>query len=183
MNAKKLISFILLILLLPVFLPDVQAAPLVTEEAKSRRAGIFSVSADDFGFVPSEEHPHIWSVVMETAPPETLITFTAALGGNANIYFGSGGKITGAGTDPGVMAVNDELFAEAERARKNFRPAPRGILYPYAGEVKFYLFTFESGILAAEADERVLQDGGHPLSPLYLAAQDVISEIRKVVES
>lgn len=159
-----------------------EAVPAVAEEARSRRLRIFSATADLFGFESSPEHPYIWSIVMETGHPLLLTTFVAALGGNANIYLGNGRKITGTGTNPEVLAATERLFEQAEKLRDLFEPTPKEILYPYDGEVRFYLFTFSSGILLATAEEVDMKDGDHPLSPIYLAAQDVITKMRGVVE-
>lgn len=52
---------------------------------------------------------------------------------------------------------------------------------PGEGETQFIAVTAD-GTRAARAPEEVLGNGGHELSPLFYAAQDVITQIRLLDE-
>lgn len=151
----------------------------MTDQAKARRDKLFKLTAKTVNAAPIEELPHVWGVIMETAHPETVITVYVSPG-NANIYFGAGGKNTGAGKKENVKKAEGKLLLTGENVRNQFKPA-KDFPLPKIGQARFYLFTY-SGILTAEANEKKLQERKHPLWPLYVAVDDVITEIRIVTK-
>jgi hypothetical protein len=118
----------------------------------------------------------ILALLMETGYPEAVATLVGVVDGTSSLYFSNGGGIIGAGTHTAVAEANTrwlergltflpELPAMAE-------PSPPG-----EGITQFVAVTPE-GLRGAIAPEDELGNGRHPLSRLFYAAQDVITEIR-----
>jgi len=53
--------------------------------------------------------------------------------------------------------------------------------YPTSGRVYFYLLTYE-GVRLCVGDEAEIERGSDPTRPLFSAAQDVLTELRSIVE-
>ena len=69
------------------------------------------------------------------------------------------------------------LFTQAEAFLAEFSPASSEHP-PDEGRVRIYLRTFD-GTMVVEADDEDLGDNNHLISPLFLAAHDVIAALCK----
>ncbi|HEY0444244.1 MAG TPA: hypothetical protein VGC90_08485, partial [Candidatus Limnocylindrales bacterium] len=85
-----------------------------------------------------------------------------------------------AGERPAVRAAAKRFLRAASDAASSMTAATEFPL-PEAGHVRFHVRTPE-GDVTADAPEDALRGRRHPLSPLYLAGQDVITEIRVASE-
>ena len=120
----------------------------------------------------------ILALLMETAYPEAVATLVAAVDGSTSLYFSNGGGIIGAG-EHGVVAQTNrrwldtgaEFLSELEPVTD---PAP-----PSEGMTQFVAVTPE-GLRAKTAPEEQLGENQHPLSPLFHAGHEVITQIRLV---
>jgi hypothetical protein len=120
----------------------------------------------------------ILALLMETRYPEAVATLVGAVDGTSSLYFSNGGGIVGAGAHAAVAEANRRWLETG----LTFLPelsAVDGPALPDEGMTQFVAVTPEGlrGALAAEDD---LGEGGHALSPLFYAAQDVITQIRLV---
>jgi len=113
---------------------------------------------------------------METGYPEAVVSLLALSDGTASLYFSNGGGIIGAGQHerPAVAARSLVAFAA-----HNLGHLAEAVEYPLPlpGHTSFYVLT-SNGVLTADAPERDCGENRHVLSPLFYAAQELITEIR-----
>jgi hypothetical protein len=103
-------------------------------------------------------------------------TFVAIADGSVSMYTSSGGGVIGAGEHAAVRAAADRFRAVAAGVRAELQRTTEFPL-PDQGDVRFQLRT-EDGGYTGVAPEAALRSGRHPLSELYAAGQDLITEIR-----
>ena len=122
----------------------------------------------------------VFGVVMETGYPEAIVTLVSFADGTASLYFGNGGGVVGSGQHAGPAAASRSLVLLAARSKQGLVAATSTPL-PRVG-CTHYVLT-QRGAVTTEAKEEDLGEHRHALSPLFYAAQDVITEIRKVEEA
>ncbi|HTU68344.1 MAG TPA: hypothetical protein VMF52_20545 [Steroidobacteraceae bacterium] len=140
------------------------------------REQAFATTAKGVGAVDS-----VYGFLMETGYPEAVVTLVAMADGSASLYFSNGGGIIGAGEHEGPAVAARTLIAFAAHNIEKLAPAKSTPL-PTPDRTRFYVLTAR-GILTAEASEDDLGEDRHVLSPLFYAAQELISEMRQVDES
>ena len=147
---------------------------------KELRDRVFALSPGEIGVSPSEEFPNAWGVVMELGYPQATVTLLALAEGTTSLYFSTGGGVIGSGKHETVRKAS-KAFIAAAGAYHGKLPAVTSFPCPDAGRVRFYILTF-SGVLSSEADEKILAMGKHEMSPLYMAGQDVLTQMRLASE-
>jgi hypothetical protein len=143
------------------------------------RLQLLQGSAAKFGI---EQPGKVWGVAtdMGMAEPGSVATVTALADGSASLYTtGSFGILGGQGHE-NVRAAAQQLCRVAERCVDQTTPVS-AFPYPGPNRVCFYLLTPE-GVRSAEADGEAVVSGAHPLSALFIASNDVLTELRKVAE-
>jgi hypothetical protein len=114
--------------------------------------------------------------MMEIGLPSATATFVAIADGTVSMYTSTGGGVIGAGQHAAVRAAADRFRAVAAEASGRLEPTtefPR----PAPGNVRFQLRTADGGYTGV-APEAALVAGRQPLSELYAAGQDMVTEIR-----
>ena len=144
------------------------------------RSKVLAASPRDLGLTPTQEHPRVWGILMETGSPDGAVTLVAVLDGSASLYFSNGSGIIGAGEHAPVRRAAFKFISTAEAYVEDFSRTTEYPL-PETSRVKFYLLTY-SGIFTGDFEENLLGEGGHKLSTLFYAGHDVITEIRKKTE-
>ncbi len=150
--------------------------PEPTPPTSELRAKAFSVKPSDLGLKEAETGK-VWGFIMETGYPETLFSLVVFGEGTTSIYFGNGGGIIGAGEHASVRSAGTELLKVANQNLAQLKPVQAPKL-PHVGEVTFY-FRTHSGLFAATAQEELLGEGKHHLSPLFYLAHNVITAVRE----
>jgi len=128
---------------------------------------------------PVVEGGRALGVLMDLGHDTAVVTIVGLADGTASMYISNGGGMIGLGESPSVAATAKRWVAVAEEAPLGEREADT---LPPDGVVRFNVLT-TGPVLVGEAAEQVLAGGGHPLSPLYAAGQDLITEIRLVDEA
>ena len=109
-------------------------------------------------------------------------TIVAIADGTVSMYVSKGGGVIGAGGHDAVWSTAVRLLETAGGAV----PIPRIVDDPPtispAGRVRITVRKLFDGMLSDEVAEDALQRGRHVLSPLYAAAQDVLTEVRLSTE-
>ena len=118
--------------------------------------------------------------LMEMALAGGTASLVAVADGTVSLYISTGGGTIGAGGRPAVRAAAKRFLQAAADAASSMAVATEFPL-PDAGHVRFHVRTPE-GDMTADAAEDALRARRHPLSPLYMAGQDVITEIRVASE-
>src|SRR5438067_1523541 len=121
-----------------------------------------------------------YGVLMETGYPNGVATLAAFAGGDASLYFSTGGGIIGGiGHEP-VRAATTQLVAVSRPFVADMEKTTAFPL-PDAGRVRFYVLTLD-GMFTAEAVDRDLGEERHTLSPLFFAAHEVITQLRLITQ-
>jgi hypothetical protein len=114
--------------------------------------------------------------VMEFVVSDTVATILATADGAVSMYLSNGGGVIGAGEHAAVRPAADHFRNVAADSRGLLQRAEEFPL-PETGQVKFHVRTAD-GNYSGGAEEAALRAGRHPLSPLYGAGQDLLTEIR-----
>lgn len=129
--------------------------------------------------VPEPDEPSV--VIMDAYVGEAVVSVMSSAGGDASLYYSTGGAMIGGQGHANVRAAAIAFAEEAGRQQKEMQPVT-AFPYPAAGMVRFYLRT-RASVLVAEAAESELEKGTHPLSPLYTKGWEVVNQFRKVSEA
>jgi len=119
-----------------------------------------------------------WGVVMDMAYNNAVVTVCGFADGSASIYFSTGGGFIGGGRHESVRRAAQVLVYRAGEAVSQMVAAAECPL-PEVDHVAFYVRT-DAGILMASAYGPDLAEREHPLTPLFAAAQDVITQYRLI---
>ena len=113
---------------------------------------------------------------MELAVDGAAATVLAVADGTVSLYLSTGGGILGAGQHAAVRAEGRRFREVVADSRASLVPTAEFPL-PGPGEVRFHALLGDDRATAV-APEAALRAGRHPLSPLYAAGQDLLTEIR-----
>jgi hypothetical protein len=147
------------------------------EVSAALRARLLNGSPVEFSVHPDST---IWGVLMETGYPEAAATLVSLVDGTASIYFSTGGGVIGGGQHEDIAAAARRVVS-LSKSHLAAMAATTQYPLPKPGRVKFYILTTK-GVLTVEEAEETLGAGNHSLSPLFYAAQDVISGLREISE-
>jgi len=152
------------------------------EAAMSRqlRESALRVTAADLKLEASGARPHVWGVLMELAYPQAVASLVAFADGSTSLYISSGGGVIGAGEHKPVRDEAEKFLMTVQEHIGEFAPTDETPL-PDTGRVRFYVRTF-AATLTAEADEKLLGNRLHKLSPVYMAGHAVITQMRLISE-
>jgi hypothetical protein len=134
----------------------------------------------DLGFGPDKVFPVVYGLVVDWHIGELVATIAAMRDGSASLYTTSTFGVIGG---IGYKSVRDAAqrcvilannYAEETSIVTDFP-------YPNPGEVNFYLLTY-NGVLFHTADEAEIKQGQGKHTPLFMAAQNVLAELRLVTE-
>lgn len=142
------------------------------------RSDILSAPAGRFGLSTTAGQP--WAVVMDTAYDEGCVSLVSLADGSASIYFSTGGGVIGGAAHPGVRDAAAAFVHTAADYLGEMAPSTSAAL-PAAGHTRFYVRT-SGPVLTADALEDDLGHERHPLSALFYAGQEVITELRRATE-
>ena len=118
----------------------------------------------------------VFGVVVDLGLGGAAITVVALADGTTSLYTSTGGGVIGAGARPAVAAASRALIAEAERGRALLAPGWSDV--PIGeGEARLIALA-PSGSAAATGWAGTLAAGGEPLSPMFGAANELITQLR-----
>jgi hypothetical protein len=116
-------------------------------------------------------------VLMDLNTGKRNATVVAYVDGTASIYISNGGGFLGGGQSyPSVHEAAQKLIA-AGRQFKSQMHHTEDYPLPGEGEVFFYMVT-DHGVYTVSAPEAELRRRAHPLTALYAAGQEVITQYR-----
>ena len=130
--------------------------------------------------VPEGEWPGASVALMEMPVGDATATIVAVADGTVSLYTSSGGGTLGAGEHLSARQAGQRFLKVAAESAP-WMTATTDFPLPSEGNVRFHVRTPE-GDVTAEVSEQELRGRRDLLAPLYLAGQDVISEIRLVAE-
>ncbi|RZJ28998.1 MAG: hypothetical protein EON85_07840 [Brevundimonas sp.] len=101
------------------------------------------------------------------------VTLVAFATGDGSLYFSPGGGMIG-GIEIPAVADAAKAFVTAAGGIAPTLPKTETFPHPQGEEIRFYVLTSE-GVRTGSAEPEALETGRHPLSPLFLAANHMIS--------
>jgi hypothetical protein len=122
----------------------------------------------------------VYSLIMETGYEEGVASLVAMGDGSASIYFSNGGGIIGIGESANAKITCLDLIADSSNYIK-YANKTESTPLPRRGETIFYFLT-QSGVLQYNEQEETLGNNRSPLSNLFYAAHQLITEARKAKE-
>ena len=142
------------------------------------RGQVLAVDPASVGLRPSVELPRVYGALLETGYPNGTATLVALADGTTSLYTSGGFGIIGGGAHPQVAAANQKFLRAVEQSFDTMA-ADDDSNVPATGEsvIRALGFGERRAVRAAEAD---FGNGRHPLSGLFYAAQDVVTQLRLI---
>ena len=141
---------------------------------------VLTQSRADFGIPQPQSLTEPWGVLMEFRLDKVSVSVVALIDGTCSIYLSTGGGYIGGQESEPVRRAAIAMVREASKLLSGLTPASSYPL-PEQGQTGFY-FRTESGVLSAAAPEERLREATHPLSGLFHAGQEVITQFRLLDE-
>jgi hypothetical protein len=142
------------------------------------RQQLLTATPDMFGIEPSERFPNVWAAVMELGLAGGIASVVCVSDTTTSMYTSTGGGMIGAGKHEAVVEANHRFLDAAERSLSLLMSV---VVLPAPDQdtVRFNVMTFDGPRTAVGAPDE-LATGGLPLSPLFLAGNDVITQLRMI---
>ena len=150
------------------------------EAFQGLRNQILTLDPAEVGMRRTDLTDRLWGCVMDTGYSNGTATLVCLRDGTTSLYTSSGFGIIGGGTHPAVVRANGALLAALAGELDRLNPRTDESL-PAVGRTVIRALTYD-GPRAYEADEDELGEGRDALSPVFHAAQDVITQLRLVDE-
>jgi hypothetical protein len=150
------------------------------EIMREMRLKMLTAWPKDSAHKPSQDFPHVMGVLMDWPIQSTTITVVSMSTGDASIYTtGTFGVLGGIGHES-VRAAAINCVKLAQQYYDEAKPTTE-YPYPAPGRVRFYLVCYD-GVRVMDADLNVVSQRKDRCSDLYVAAQDVVTELRLITQ-
>lgn len=126
----------------------------------------------------SDRYPAVIGLLTEFGASGGSATLASLADGTTSLYTSGGGGIIGAGFHQQVATPTLRLLDAVQASLDLFPPVTDAPLPP-DGQVAFVVRTHD-GLRRAEAASGELARGHHPLSPIFYAANDVLTQLRLI---
>lgn len=140
-----------------------------------------STNRTEVGIAETSREGPAWGVLMETGYDDSTVTLFALLDGSTSLYFSNGGGVIGGHAHEAVRDANAAFLSQTNRSLQHLTSCT-SFPIPGPSHTVFYVLT-DTGILNADALQNDLGYGRHPLSPLFHAGHEVITQLRLISES
>jgi hypothetical protein len=144
------------------------------EVARQLRKAALESTAEQLGLCVGAAEP--FGALMEIGFPCSAATLTTFLDGTASLYFSSGGGLLGGGLHDGVRKAATRFVALSGRFIDWAEKADHFPL-PQDGMVCFHIL-LKGSVLVREEPDGTLKNGLSPLTKLYLAGHEVLTQLR-----
>jgi hypothetical protein len=146
------------------------------------REQLFSLDPAELTLRPVTPDGRALGVVMDMGYPDAVATLVGLADRTTSLYFTGGQGIIGAGAHDAVWDATRAWLSEADRSGHLLGREP-GDGLPGVGTVRFHVLTAGGWTASGEDAEDALGNRQSPLSPLFYAAQGVITQLRLVDEA
>lgn len=175
---RLLVTFVALVASL-----GLHAAPWVERPAdegtgRRLRQTFLATTAAKLGASPTSRFPHVYGVAMDWPVGDITATVISASDGTASLYTTSSFGIIGGGYHADVRKAALRLVSLANRHVGDASPTS-DYPYPAPGKVRFYFLTYD-GVRTIETGLETIEAGSSPFRALFVAGQDVITELRLI---
>jgi hypothetical protein len=145
------------------------------------RSKALGVEPSAIGLVPIQDLERVYGVVMDLGYPEGPATLLGFSDGTTSLYTSSGWGVIGGGGHRVVAEATHRWLVVAEHLIDVLEEGVDSPL-PQVGDVAFTVLAYD-GRYRAVTHESALESGTSPLTQLFAAGHDVISELRQIEES
>jgi hypothetical protein len=145
------------------------------------RGQFLRANPSDFNLKPSAALPRVWGALVDMGLESGVASLLSIADGTTSLYTSTGGGIIGGGFHGPVREATEKFLALIESALGQFEPRAAFEL-PTAGRVAFVVRTYQAdfGTEVAQAD---FAGGKHPLTRVFVAANEVLTALRLSQES
>lgn len=152
---------------------DKSASEKSASAMKELRNKLLTSPPEEIGLSGEDAKAKVWGVLMDVSLPVGTATLVSIRDGTASLYTTTGGGVLG-----GYVAREEAkaFVNEAEKSLEHMR-STKTFEYPAVGLVKFYVLT-RDGVFTVEAKPEDMLKTEHKLSPLFRAANDVLTRLR-----
>jgi len=137
-------------------------------------------SASELGFHPSKRFPWVYGIVMDWPINDQIATILSFSDGSASLYSTGTYGILG-GIKHETVRQKAVRFVQLADIFADNSVAATDESCPPAHLIRFYLLTY-SGVRVLEGPRNEIEEGRHPLTRLFAAGQNVLTELRRVTE-
>ncbi len=140
------------------------------------RSTVLTTDPATMGIRPSNRYPSVVGLLTEFGASGGSATLVSLADGTTSLYTSGGGGIIGAGFHERIAQPTLRLLDLVEASLDRFDPTTDAPL-PADGQVAFVVRTHD-GLRRSEAPSGELAKGQDPLSPVFYAANDVLTQLR-----
>jgi hypothetical protein len=157
--------------------PATAAMPSAAATRAAMRQRLLTGKPADF-HIDLPRDKNVWGVLMELGyPDDATVSVIALADGNASISVSTAPQqVIGGGDRPPVRNAALHVTEAAEEVVPHLTKTTQ-FPVPKLDQVTFYILT-RNGVVTDTATQEELAGGGDPLSPLFMAGQDVITQLR-----
>lgn len=148
-------------------------SPIGPEDCQARRAAALRVAAEDLD-LPDGWGDEPYGVVVEVGGSRGVTTILAFATGEASLLTASGSGMIGRPSHVHVV-IQARRLVEMAAGHVALAAPIADFPFPPEGAARFYFLT-RKGVLTAEESVWELRSGGHSLSPLMDASDELMSE-------
>ncbi len=181
--------------LLALFILLTTAIPLVSQDTPSEKAQgelmqkvmreirlkVLATPPSKIGRAPTQEYPHVDTIIMDWPLQDTIMSVMASSGGDGSIYTTGTFGLFGGGKYENVRNAAKKFVKLGEKYYSDAAPT-QDFPYPQAGHIRFYFICYD-GVRVIDSDAASLSSGKSKFSDLFTEAQKVIGQLRQVAQS
>ncbi len=150
------------------------------DAGKGLRLIALTTSAEKLGFISEKDFPKVYGVITDWNLGDQTASILAMKDGTASLYTTATFGIIGGHGHDSVRKAAQECVRIAARYYEESEPVSN-YPYPKHGKVNFFLLTY-SGARLCIGDEHGINNGTDRTTPLFAAAQKVLTALRLVTE-
>jgi len=178
----RLASLFLLLSILACRLPVSKEESQALKENYFQLRNIwFTTKPEDLAITADKNSKEPYAIIMDMGISQATVTIASSIVGDGSMYTSTGGGVIG-GIDHENVRQASIHFVEFAADFVDRMVLVTEFPLPADGNIKFYLITPSGVYTTEEVNADVLTSGNHELSPLYLAGDDVITQLRIITE-
>ncbi|MEZ6010002.1 MAG: hypothetical protein R3F05_19885 [Planctomycetota bacterium] len=144
------------------------------------RLQALGLDPSELGFAPDEAFPQVYGVLTEWDLGGAVATVMSLRDGTASLYTTSAFGILGGGEHESVrLAAVRHVHVAGDYLPQAVATTDRQ--HAAGDEVRYWLLTYD-GVHLVRGSMAALRSGGDPTRALFVAAQYVLTELRRLVE-
>ena len=144
------------------------------------RKMVLTTPPNQLGFSLDSDFSKVYGILADWNIGEATATIMSMRDGTASLYTTSTFGIIGGQGHEAVRQAAARYVKLAERYFESGKVVT-DFAYPKKGQVYFYILTYD-GVRLCIGDENGIERGSDPTTPLFAAAQEVLTELRKSTE-